>query len=89
MPPAELEAVLRTHPDVQEAAVIGLPDERCGEIPKAFVVVKKDSKVSEEDIKEFVKDKVSEYKQLQGKIFMYENENQRIYDVLEFDIKLR
>ncbi|XP_043523649.1 4-coumarate--CoA ligase 1-like [Frieseomelitta varia] len=66
VPPAELEAVLRTHPDVQEAAVIGLPDERCGEIPKAFVVVKKGSKVSEGDIKEFVKDKVSEYKQLQG-----------------------
>lgn len=74
VPPAELEAVLRTHPDVHEAAVVGLPDERCGEIPKAFVVVKKGSKVSEEEIKEFVKDKVSEYKQLQGKVFMYESE---------------
>lgn len=88
MPPAELEAVLRMHPDVEEAAVIGLPNQRCGEIPKAFVIVKKGSKVSEEDVKKFVKDRVSEYKQLQGKIFMYENVNQRIYDVLKFDIKL-
>lgn len=71
--PAELEAVLRMHPDIQEAAVIGLPDERCGEIPKAFVVAKKDSKVSEEDVKEFVKDKVCEYKQLQGGVMFVNN----------------
>src|SRR2546430_8121590 len=38
VPPAELEAVLRTHPAVADAAVIPLPDEHCGEVPKAFVV---------------------------------------------------
>jgi acyl-CoA synthetase (AMP-forming)/AMP-acid ligase II len=36
--PAELEALLTTHPAVQEAAVIGSPDEEAGELPKAFVV---------------------------------------------------
>ena len=36
--PAELEAVLRTHPGVADAAVVGIPDERSGEVPKAFVV---------------------------------------------------
>ncbi|XP_033346249.1 4-coumarate--CoA ligase 1-like [Bombus vosnesenskii] len=66
VPPAEMEAVLRSHPDIQEAAVIGVPDERCGEIPKAFVVTTKGSKVTEEDIKDFIKSKVSEYKQLRG-----------------------
>ena len=66
VPPAELEAILRSHPDIVEAAVIGLPDEKCGEVPKAFVVTGKGSKVTEEEIKDFIKSKVSEYKQLQG-----------------------
>src|SRR5436309_367423 len=39
VPPAELEAMLRTHPAVAEAAVIPIPDEECGEVPKAFVVL--------------------------------------------------
>jgi acyl-CoA synthetase (AMP-forming)/AMP-acid ligase II len=36
--PAELEALLITHPEVQDVAVIGVPDEEAGELPKAFVV---------------------------------------------------
>lgn len=64
--PAELEALLRMHPDVDDAAVVGVPDERSGEVPKAFIMVKDDAKVTEEDIKNFVKGKVSEYKELQG-----------------------
>ncbi|XP_076241582.1 uncharacterized protein LOC143183762 [Calliopsis andreniformis] len=64
--PAELEAILRTHPDVEEAAVIGIKDERCGEVPKAFVMVKDNAKASEEDVKNFLKGKVADYKELQG-----------------------
>ena len=36
--PAEIEALLVTHPGVADAAVVGVADERCGEVPKAFVV---------------------------------------------------
>ena len=36
--PAELEALLITHPDVRDVAVVGVPDEECGELPKAYVV---------------------------------------------------
>jgi acyl-CoA synthetase (AMP-forming)/AMP-acid ligase II len=36
--PAELEAILMTHPQVADCAVIGVPDEEAGEVPKAFVV---------------------------------------------------
>jgi acyl-CoA synthetase (AMP-forming)/AMP-acid ligase II len=40
VPPAELEAVLLRHPDVTDAAVIGLPDEAAGEIPAGYVVLR-------------------------------------------------
>lgn len=66
VPPAELEALIKRHPNVIEAAVIGIPNERFGEIPKAFVILKEGSKTTDDDIKNFVKDKVSEYKQLRG-----------------------
>jgi acyl-CoA synthetase (AMP-forming)/AMP-acid ligase II len=36
--PAELEAILITHPQVSDCAVIGIPDEQAGELPKAFIV---------------------------------------------------
>ncbi|HEX8647103.1 MAG TPA: 4-coumarate--CoA ligase family protein [Thermoleophilaceae bacterium] len=41
--PAELEALLITHPEVQDVAVIGVPDEEAGELPKAYVVPAGDS----------------------------------------------
>jgi acyl-CoA synthetase (AMP-forming)/AMP-acid ligase II len=40
--PAELEALILTHPHVADVAVIGIPDEECGELPKAFVVAADD-----------------------------------------------
>ena len=42
VPPAELEALLLTHPQIADAAVIGLPDDEAGEIPAAYVVLKPD-----------------------------------------------
>ncbi|XP_029176729.1 4-coumarate--CoA ligase 1-like [Nylanderia fulva] len=66
VPPAELEALLRSHPDVDEAAVIGIPHPRCGEVPKAFIVASKGKTPTEDDIKNFVKGKVSDYKELEG-----------------------
>ncbi|XP_074115744.1 putative 4-coumarate--CoA ligase 1 [Cotesia typhae] len=73
VPPAELEAVLRTHPAVTDAAVVGVADPRSGEVPKAFVVLKPNQSASTEDIQNFVKGKVSEYKELRGGVsFMKE-----------------
>ena len=65
VPPAELEEILRSHPDIADAAVIGIPDEKSGEVPRAFVV-SKNSEVSEKDIKDYVAKKVAKYKRLEG-----------------------
>jgi acyl-CoA synthetase (AMP-forming)/AMP-acid ligase II len=63
--PAELEALLVEHPGVADAAVIPLPDEEAGEIPKAFVVLANDETTTEE-IQQFVADRVSTYKQIRA-----------------------
>ncbi|RRJ30136.1 class I adenylate-forming enzyme family protein [Halocatena pleomorpha] len=64
--PSELEAVLDEHDAVAEGAVIGVPDERRNEVPKAFVVPRPDAEattdVTAEGIKEFFIDTVAPYK---------------------------
>jgi len=58
--PAELEALLLTHPAIVDAAVIPLPDEEAGEVPKAFVVAS--GPISADEVKRFVADHVAPYK---------------------------
>src|ERR1700694_3280212 len=66
--PAELESVLLQHESVLAAAVVPVPDERAGELPRAYVVLKEAyvGRVSEEEIKEHVARQVAVYKQLAG-----------------------
>jgi len=64
VPPAELEALLRTHPAVADAAVVPLQDAECGEVPKAFVVLKGD--VSPSDLMAYVAERVAPYKKLRA-----------------------
>lgn len=64
--PAELEAVIIGHPSVQDAAVVGVKDERLGEAPRAFVVLKPQAKLEVEDLKKYVADKVAPFKALAG-----------------------
>lgn len=65
VPPAELEGLLRTHPSVLDAAVIGVPDDRTGEAPLAYVVLDADKPAaSEEDVKRYVEERVAPYKNI-------------------------
>jgi 4-coumarate--CoA ligase len=62
--PAELEALLLTHPAVADAAVIGRPDEEAGEVPAAYVVLRPGSEASAEEIIEFIDGQVAHYKRV-------------------------
>lgn len=57
---------MRNHPKVLDAAVVGVRHEEKGEVPKAFVVVKPGEKASENEVKDYVKEKVTKYKYLEG-----------------------
>lgn len=54
MPPADVEKVLLTHPDILDAGVVGVPDEAAGELPIAFVVKKRNAKLTEKDVMDYV-----------------------------------
>ncbi len=58
----EVEGQLLRHPAVQEVAVVGLPDERFGEAPHAFVVARAGAPVSEEDLRAFARDHLAHFK---------------------------
>lgn len=64
VPPAELEGILLTHPDISDAAVIGVTDEEAGEVPKAFVVVKPGAELTAEEVMDHVASHVASYKRI-------------------------
>uniref|UniRef100_A0A1Y9IVT1 Luciferin 4-monooxygenase n=1 Tax=Anopheles minimus TaxID=112268 RepID=A0A1Y9IVT1_9DIPT len=64
--PAELEALLLSHPGVKDCAVVGKTDERVGELPTAFVVRAEGSTVSETELIRHVEERVSNEKRLRG-----------------------
>lgn len=61
--PAEIEAVLAAHPAVAEAGVAGVPDERWGKVPVAFVRPKPGARLTEEDVKRHCAERLARYKQ--------------------------
>jgi acyl-CoA synthetase (AMP-forming)/AMP-acid ligase II len=60
--PLEIEGVLYQHPDVLEAAVIGVPDPHWGEALKAVIVRKNAGKVTSDELTQFCKERLSSYK---------------------------
>ncbi|KAI5747476.1 hypothetical protein M8J77_015051 [Diaphorina citri] len=60
--PKEIEYVLQTHPDVVEAQVYGVPDERLGEVVVANIELKPGASLTQDDIKTYCKGKIAHFK---------------------------
>ena len=68
----EVEGVLLRHPAVQEVAIVGLPHERWGEAPHAFVVLKAAAAASEGELREFARAHLAHFKAPHGVTFLSE-----------------
>ena len=68
--PAELEAILLTHPGIADAAVIGVADDEAGEVPMAFVVAASGVTLGEDEVMAHVAGQVASYKQLRRVAFI-------------------
>jgi fatty-acyl-CoA synthase len=60
--PREIEELLHTHPEISDAQVIGVPSEKYGEEVMAWIKLKENAKVTEEEVTEFCRDRISYYK---------------------------
>ncbi|MFX1508746.1 MAG: long-chain fatty acid--CoA ligase [Promethearchaeota archaeon] len=70
--PIEIERVLDEHPAVDQTAVVGVPDEKWGEVGCAFVVLEKNAEVTEMELFEFMRSKLARYKVPKTIIFLPE-----------------
>jgi acyl-CoA synthetase (AMP-forming)/AMP-acid ligase II len=60
--PAEVEQVLAQHPAILEAAVVGVPDERLGEVGKAFVVLRPGASIEADEVIAWSRERLANYK---------------------------
>lgn len=70
--PAELEALLMEHPAVQDCAVVGIPDQISGEIPKAFVVLREGAPTEPGELMAFIAERAAPYKKIRQVAFISE-----------------
>jgi fatty-acyl-CoA synthase len=68
----EVEGVLLRHPAVQEVAIVGLPHERWGEAPHAFVVLKAGATATETELRDYARNHLAHFKAPQGIKFLPE-----------------
>jgi fatty-acyl-CoA synthase len=68
--PAEVESVMHAHPAVAEAALIGVPDEKWGEVGRAIVVVQPGQALAEDDLLSFLRERLARYKIPKSVVFV-------------------
>lgn len=70
--PAEVEAVLNSHPKIQEACVVGVPDAEFGQQPFACCVLKDGEDCTPEEVLEFCRQRIAAFKRPRGAVFLTE-----------------
>ncbi len=84
--PTELEDIISSHPGVDEVAAIGVPDEKCGEAVKLFIV-KKDPDLTEKDVKDFCRENLTGYKRPKTIQFIDELPKSNVGKILHKDLR--
>lgn len=84
--PSEIEEVITTHPKVLEAAAIGVPDDKSGEVPKLFIV-KKDPSLTAEEVLEYAKNNLTGYKRPKYVEFINELPKSNVGKILRKDLR--
>jgi acyl-CoA synthetase (AMP-forming)/AMP-acid ligase II len=87
--PAELEDVVQTHPAVADAAVVGAPDERAGEIPLAYVVRRPGMALDAAELMEYVAARVAPHKKIRAVEFVAEIPKSPTGKILRRELKER
>ncbi len=85
--PGEIENVLEDHPDIEEAAVIGVPDVEWGEVVKAVIVPKPGKKVTAEEINAYAKSRLASFKAPQYIAIVPELPRNHLGKVLKTDLR--
>ncbi|KAK7084748.1 hypothetical protein SK128_000422 [Halocaridina rubra] len=70
--PAELEGLLLQHPEITDAAVVGRPDPRVGELPTAFVAAAPGAQLTQQLVQDYIAVRVSDHKHLRGGVVFLE-----------------
>jgi acyl-CoA synthetase (AMP-forming)/AMP-acid ligase II len=68
--PAEVEGVLYSHPKIEDAAIIGIPDAKWGQVPRAIVALKKREVATPEEIMEYCRSGLAGFKRPRSVIFV-------------------
>ncbi len=87
--PAEVEKVIQALPEVREAAAIGMPDRKKGEVVAAFVMLKEGAELSEEALLAAIKNRIAGFKLPKKVIFVKDFPRNSIGKVMKKDLKER